>query len=359
MNPDFSLQQYRFFLPAHRIAQAPAAKRGESRLMLLDRYGGGTRDAHFNDLPELLERPCLFVANNATVCPARFEGKRPGGGRAEVLLLTPLPLIQAERDPQGYSSAPVEALARPAKSCRPNDVVALGENFSLTILRKGDFGTMTGTLRWRGNLAEQASRWGQLPLPPYIKRPPSDSDAERYQVVYARQDKEGSIAAATAGLHFTPELRNRLEKNGHSWAEVTLYVGHGTFSPVRCNDIREHVMHSEYIDIPEETATAVCNAKASGQPVIAVGTTALRSLEAAFAATGGVNAFTGWSDIFLYPGRPINVADRLLTNFHLPESSLLMLVAAFAGRERILAAYAHAVEKEYRFFSYGDAMLIV
>jgi len=198
-----------------------------------------------------------------------------------------------------------------------------------------------------------------MPLPPYLERPDDAADRERYQTVYADAGKAGSVAAPTAGLHFTPEVRAGLAERGIKWAEVTLYVGYGTFSPVREDDIREHKMHAEYVEVPEATARAIREAKAAGMPVVAVGTTSARSLEGMFAAKGEVAAFCGETEIYIIPGRSFNVVDALLTNFHLPESSLLIMVSALAGRERIMAAYALALAQGFRFFSYGDAMLIV
>ena len=207
-------------------------------------------------------------------------------------------------------------------------------------------------------LVANNSRVLQAPLPPYIKRSDAEEDFSRYQTIYSREEKTGSVAAPTAGLHFTDELRETLRRRGFQWAEVTLYVGYGTFSPVRCEDIRNHQMHREYVELPEETANAIAEAKARHRPVIAVGTTSVRTLEGVAQVCGRAQPFAGWTDIFLYPGRPFRVVDGIITNFHLPESSLLMLVSAFAGRKRILEAYQEAVKEGYRFFSYGDAMLI-
>ena len=207
-------------------------------------------------------------------------------------------------------------------------------------------------------MAEAFAATGHIPLPPYIKRSDAEEDFSRYQTIYAREEKTGSVAAPTAGLHFTDELRETLRRRGFQWAEVTLYVGYGTFSPVRCEDIRNHQMHREYVELPEETADAIAEAKARHRPVIAVGTTSVRTLEGVAQVCGRAKPFAGWTDIFLYPGRPFRVVDGIITNFHLPESSLLMLVSAFAGRKRILEAYQEAVKEGYRFFSYGDAMLI-
>ncbi|MDE5879976.1 MAG: tRNA preQ1(34) S-adenosylmethionine ribosyltransferase-isomerase QueA, partial [Desulfovibrio sp.] len=288
------------------------------------------------------------------------------GGRVEFLLLTPLPLLAAQARAEGapgaaQASARAEGLVRAGGRLREGERLALDGGITVTLLEKGPFGRYQVRLEWRGGPDELAAafiRAGEMPLPPYIRRPAGPDDAERYQTVYARPDKTGSAAAPTAGLHFTPQLRRELSARGFAWREVTLYVGYGTFSPVRCEDIREHRIHAEYMEVPEETAKAVREARAEGRPVVAVGTTSARALEGVAAIQGEVRPFAGWTDIFLYPGRPFRVIDALVTNFHLPESSLLMLVSAFAGRKRMLEAYAEALERGYRFFSYGDAMLI-
>lgn len=385
LDPDFNLASYAFALPEDRIAQYPAAERSASRLLCLDKNSGAIEHARFADIGRRLPERSLLVVNNSRVIPARVFGQRSGSGRMEMLLLTPLPLLSplpCKQEPHSCSApgcmhAEAEALLRPAKKIRPGDTILFDADFSLQLLEKREFGRCRVRLAWRGDLLAIFTRLGEMPLPPYIKRhSPGNAahapcaerryDAERYQTVYARGDKAGSVAAPTAGLHFTPALREELARFGHEWAEVTLYVGYGTFSPVRCGDIREHAMHAEYVDVPEATAEAVNKAKAEGRPVIAVGTTSARTLEGAFAAlhpegaTGGsLRAFAGWTDVFLYPGRRFRVIDGLVTNFHLPESSLLMLVSALAGRTRVMAAYSEALAQEYRFFSYGDAMLIV
>lgn len=246
----------------------------------------------------------------------------------------------------------------------------------VVVLEKGDFGRCRARLVWSAGDPEKAAgaeeaaealrrhfeTLGHLPLPPYIRRPDTPEDAGRYQTVYARADKAGSVAAPTAGLHFTGDMRQRLRERGFEWAEVTLHVGYGTFSPVRCADVRDHVMHAEYAEVPAETALAVNRARAEGRPVLAVGTTAARTLEGAAAAQnaedGALAPCSGWVNSFIRPGYAFRVIDGLITNFHLPESTLLMLVSALTGRERMLTLYAEAVERGYRFFSYGDAMLI-
>ncbi len=355
---DFSLKGYRFPLPSELIAQEPPARRGESRLLVLDRASGRLTVTRFAALADFAP-PGLMVVNNSKVVPARVFGKRESGGRVEFLLTTPLPQVRAVAEENGLQCAKVTCLLRSSKKVRPGETVYLAEDFYAEVAAREDYGRCTAYLHWKGELPKRLHEAGVLPLPPYIRRPQSAADAERYQTVYAREDKSGSMAAPTAGLHFTADLRAELVRAGFKWAEVTLYVGYGTFSPVRCADIREHAMHAEYCEISAESAAAIAEAKQAGKAVTAVGTTSARALEGAFARNGVIAPFSGWTDIFLYPGRPIKVVDHLLTNFHLPESSLLMLVSAFAGRQRILDAYSRAVAERFRFFSYGDAMLIM
>lgn len=378
----FSLESYDYVLPEERIAQHPPKVRGTSRLMVLDRGTEGDcwTDSSFDRLPEFLPEKALLVVNNSRVIPARLFGRKPSGGRAEMLLLTPPVLLEKDARPESGSAcrleAEAEALLRPGRSIRAGDMLDFGE-LQAEVLKKGDFGRHTLRLFWKGNLTDILEKAGKLPLPPYIRREQDEDDISRYQTMYAREDKKGSVAAPTAGLHFTEKMRGRLLSRGVEWAEVTLHVGYGTFSPVREEDIRQHPMHAEYAEIPYETVEAVRRAKRDGRPVIAVGTTSARTLEGAAEAcaregkwlfspegTSGSSpdssqaGWSGWTSIFIYPGFSFRVADGLITNFHLPKSSLLMLVSALAGRERILRAYAHAVEEGYRFFSYGDAMLI-
>ncbi len=354
------LDSYRFELPEELIAQEPGHRREASRLMVLDRATGGRSSVPFAEIGAHLPPGALLVANNSRVLPARIFGRKATGGRVEFLLLTPLPLIAAkEPDADGFRGAPAEGLLRAAKSLRLGERVAFSDDFFLEVLRREDFGRALVRLAWRGDLAAHFMRLGHLPLPPYIRRPDSEADRERYQTIYSREDKLGSAAAPTAGLHFSPAVKAGLLEQGFGWAELTLYVGYGTFSPVRARDIREHAMHREYVEMPAECATAVAKAKAEGRPVVAVGTTSARALEGAFAQTGSLAPFAGWTDIFIRPGYRFNVVDHLLTNFHLPGSSLIVLVAALAGLEPVMAAYAQAVRERMRFFSYGDAMLVL
>ena len=335
---------FNYQLPEELIAQTPLERRDGSRLMTLDRNTGAWEHHHFYELPDFLNPGDCLILNDSRVLPARLLGQRlPGGGACEVLLLI-------DRGEKTW-----ECLVRPGRHMREGAKLSFG-NGELTaeVTKVLPDGNRLVRFDYEGIFLEVLEHLGKMPLPPYIKE--ELQDQERYQTVYSKVN--GSAAAPTAGLHFTDELRETLRQRGFQWAEVTLYVGYGTFSPVRCEDIRNHQMHREYVELPEETANAIAEAKARHRPVIAVGTTSVRTLEGVAQVCGRAQPFAGWTDIFLYPGRPFRVVDGIITNFHLPESSLLMLVSAFAGRKRILEAYQEAVKEGYRFFSYGDAMLI-
>ncbi|WP_338668817.1 tRNA preQ1(34) S-adenosylmethionine ribosyltransferase-isomerase QueA [Pseudodesulfovibrio methanolicus] len=355
---DYRLSSYDYDLPEDRIAQEPAVHRDGSKLLVLDRADRSLTPARFTDLLDYLPDDCLLVANNSRVIPARIFGRKPTGGQVEFLLLTPLPLLEP-REEGGWLTAHAEGLLRASKGPKPGTSVTFADDFSLTAEEAGEFGRWQVTLRWKGDLTGLFNTHGHLPLPPYIKRPDGEADRERYQTTYSNTAKTGSVAAPTAGLHFTPELRERIRAKGIEWAEVTLYVGYGTFSPVRCPDIRDHRMHAEYIEVSAETAEAIRRAKAEGRPVIAVGTTSARTLEGMVREAGSIRQFRGETDIFISPGYTFQVVDGILTNFHLPESSLIIMISALAGRKTILEAYAFALENHFRFFSYGDAMLIL
>lgn len=358
--PDDRLDSYDYHLPEEAIAQHPAQRRDGSRLAVLDRGTGEVSWSSFERLVEHLPPGCLLVANNSRVFPARLAGRKASGGQVEFLLLTPLPLLLAGREALGTGwSAEVEGLVRASRAPRPGETLSLDGGLSLEILERGEFGRVRARLAWSGDLSATLEACGRLPLPPYIARQVEAEDLCRYQTVYAREDKAGSVAAPTAGLHFTPEIRKALQGRGVEWTEVTLYVGYGTFSPVRAANIRNHVMHSEHLEITEQAATAVAKARRELRPVIAVGTTAARVLEGVVRARGRVAAHAGPTDIFISPGYAFQAVDGLITNFHLPKSSLLMLVSALAGRERMLAVYREALARGFRFFSYGDAMLIL
>lgn len=356
---DFKLQSYDFALPENLIAQEPCADRGESRLLVLDRKKSELHEAHFKDLADFLPGHSLLVANNAKVAPLRLIGAKKTGGKLEFLLLTPLPLIADSQQLSGRYTAEVEGLLRGIKKISEGESFDFGPHLRITLLEKQDFGRCRASLSWEAPLSLRLLEQGRLPLPPYIRREPDGADLERYQTVFAQDAKLGAAAAPTAGLHFTPRLKAELLEAGHAWTELSLYVGYGTFSPVRSEDIREHTMHSELIEISPASALAVSQAKESGRAVVAVGTTSARSLEGAWQNLGKVAPYSGPTDIFIYPGKNIHVVDHMITNFHLPKSSLLMLVSALTGRERLLKAYEEAVKRQFRFFSYGDAMLIL
>ena len=331
-------------LPASAIAQRPAP-RGESRLLVLDRHGPG-RHRWVSDLPALLAPGDLLVLNDTRVIPARLYGHRIGPGEAagpvELLLL------------EAVSEREWESLGKPGRRLRPGATVELAPGLTAEVIAAGEGGRRW--LRFSEPIEPHLERLGHVPLPPYIRRADEAEDRERYQTVYA--EKPGAVAAPTAGLHFSRELLDEVRRAGAGIARVTLHVGIGTFRPVAAERIEEHRMDRERWQVPEETAAAIAATRAAGGRIVAVGTTVVRTLEAVALADGGeVRAGAGSTDLFITPGFRFRAVDALLTNFHLPRSTLLMLVAAFAGRERVLAAYAEAVALGYTFYSYGDAML--
>jgi len=341
------VRDFDFELPDDAIAQHPAP-RGESRLLVLDAEEA-ERHRRVRELPELLRPGDLLVVNDTRVLPARLFGRRlPSGGRVELLL--------AER----HSEREWDALLKPGRRAAPGSRIELSDELSAEVVARGEDGRFR--LRFSAPVEPHLERLGHVPLPPYIHRPDEAADRERYQTVYAREP--GAIAAPTAGLHFDEELLAALEARGVERVSVTLHVGLGTFKPVTAELVHEHRMDSERYVIPEGTAAALRRARAEGRRVVAVGTTVVRALESAAATrasestgAGDVPAGPGTSSLFIYPGFPFRLVDALLTNFHLPRSTLLMLVCAFAGRERVLAGYREAVDGGYRFYSYGDAML--
>lgn len=356
---EFLLDQYDFELPQECIAKHPTTVRSESKLLVVRRESNTLQDAATKDIATLLPKGALLVVNDTRVVPARLSGRRATGGRVEFLLLTPIPCMNIQTDENGWRQAEAEGLVKASKGPRPGERIDLGRGIAMTMGEKGEYGRSTVTLHWRNDLAARLEENGELPLPPYLGRAPEETDAQRYQTEFARVDKAGSVAAPTAGLHFDASILQSLQEAGIETASVSLYVGYGTFSPVRAEDIRDHVMHSEYAELTAETAEQIRRAKASGRPVIPVGTTSLRTLEGAYAAANGIEPYKGWIDIFIKPPYTARVADGLFTNFHLPKSSLFILVCALAGRDLMLRAYGHARDTGYRFFSYGDAMLIL
>ena len=333
------LSDFDYTLPPERIAQTPIEPRDAARLLVLDRRAGSTSHRHVRDLPDLLQAGDLVVANRSRVLPARVFGTLRGGGRAELLLLRRL------------APAHWQALCRPARRLRVGDHVRIADGLSLTVTAALPEGLreITATSA-NGDPDAALLAAGTTPLPPYIRG--WSGDPERYQTVFA--DAEGSAAAPTAGLHLTRDLLARLEQRGVGFSTVVLHVGLDTFRPVTEADPSQHVIHREWYSVPPATAARIADTHAAGGRVVAIGTTVVRTLE-----TFAYSAQTeGWSDLFILPGHQFAMVDVLMTNFHLPQSSLLMLVSAFAGRERILAAYRAAIASEYRFYSFGDAMLI-
>ena len=332
-----------FDLPPELIAQTPLEQRDASRLLALDKTTGETRHLHFYDLPSLLRPGDCLVLNDSRVLPARLIGKRAGGGACEVLLLI-------------YRGDKVwECLVRPGKKLRTGAKVTFGDGeLAAEVVGEGADGNRLVRFDYEGIFLETLERLGRMPLPPYIKA--ELEDGERYQTVYSKV--VGSAAAPTAGLHFTQPLLEQIQAMGVKVCYVTLHVGLGTFRPVKAEKLDEHEMHAEYCVIPQETADVVNETKRQGGRVICVGTTSCRTIESWAAEGGTLAASAGWTKIFIYPGYRFKVLDGLITNFHLPESTLIMLVSALAGREHVLSAYEQAVGERYRFFSFGDAMFI-
>jgi S-adenosylmethionine:tRNA ribosyltransferase-isomerase len=351
----FTLDDYAYHLPEALIAQSPAAERDGSRLLHLNRGNGGLAHRQFHDLVNLLRPSDVLVVNNTRVVPGRLYGRKESGGRVELLILD----YGATDGPESDDRQRVHAcLIKASKQAATGSRIFFEEGLVARVLNFSD-GIYSVAFAAPEPFDELLGRIGRMPLPPYIKRnstQPDEPDRKRYQTVYARE--QGAIAAPTAGLHFTDEIISRISARGVIVAAVTLHVGYGTFMPVRVEDIRQHRMHEEWFSVPDATARIVNQAKSAGRRVVAVGTTSVRTLEYAARTDGRVAPGSGRCDLFIYPGYEFKIVDAMLTNFHLPRSTLLMLVSAFAGRQTVLRAYATAVEEKYRFFSYGDAMLI-
>ena len=336
-------KDFYYDLPEELIAQTPLDKRDSSRLMLLDKTTGELEHSVFSRLPEYLRPGDCLVMNDSRVLPARLIGHRATGGAVEVLLLT------------DKGDGVWECLTRPGRKTPVGTKLYFGDGkLSGEVVEAVSDGNKRIRFSYEGIFLEVLERLGRVPLPPYIKA--ELNDPERYQTVYARSP--GSAAAPTAGLHFTPELLRQLQEKGVELCYVTLHVGLGTFRPVKEEEIEGHEMHSEFCIIPAETAERINAAKREGRRIVSVGTTSCRTLEAVAADDGMLRPFADWVNIFIYPGYRFKTVDALITNFHLPESTLIMLVSALAGREHVLAAYREAVERRYRFFSFGDAMFI-
>ena len=334
---------FNFELPEELIAQTPLERRDSSRLLTLDKNTGAVGHHHFYDLPDFLRPGDCLVLNDSRVLPARLIGHRPTGGTCEVLLLV-------DRGEGCW-----ECLVRPGKKLRTGAQIIFGQGqLTATIERELEDGKRLVQFHYQGIFLEILEELGKMPLPPYIKA--ELENQERYQTVYSKV--VGSAAAPTAGLHFTPELLDNIQEMGVKVCYVTLHVGLGTFRPVKAEDIRDHEMHSEFCMISQETADIINETKRNGGRVICVGTTSCRTIESFAAEDGTMTRRSGWTNIFIYPGYRFKVLDALVTNFHLPQSTLIMLVSALAGREHVLNAYQEAVKEKYRFFSFGDAMFI-
>ena len=344
------VSEFDYELPEELIAQMPADKRENSRMLVLNRENQTIEHKHFYDIVDYLDDNTLLVLNNTKVLPARLYGTKDTGAKIEVFLL------------ESKESDIWSCLIRPSKRIKPDMVIKISDELSVkAIKRLEDDGEWLVELIHKGYLFDILNKVGNLPLPPYIERKLQTEeiknfDKERYQTVYAKD--EGSVAAPTAGLHFTKEILKKLQDKGVEIAYVTLNVGLGTFRPVKCENILDHKMHSETFEISQETADIINRAKANGKKLVAVGTTTVRTLETAYQKYGEIKACHDHSELFIYPPYEFKVIDKLITNFHLPKSTLLMLVSALAGKDFIFRAYKEAVENRYRFFSYGDCMLI-
>ena len=370
MRKKTSIALFDYYLPEDLIAQYPAGERDASRLLVVDRASGKTDDRRFSDLADYLHEGDLLVFNDSRVIKARLIGeKEASGARIEILLTK---CINKEKSIAGFAISGMEhqdneeweAIARPAKRLHPGDCIAFGPELRAEVVGKADGGLVNLRFECEGRFLETLEQIGHVPLPPYIRRDDEEKDAERYQTVYAKA--HGSAAAPTAGLHFTENMIEKLREKGVETAFITLHVGLGTFRPVQTECIEDHRMHEEYYYISREARRQINEAKADGRRIICVGTTSVRTLESASVWDHVGNRYipeencVGDTDIFLYPGgRGFFMADGLITNFHLPKSTLFMLVSAFYDREKMLAIYKGAIEKRYRFFSYGDAMLIL
>ncbi len=354
----YSLSDYDYELPEALIAQKPAERRDHSRLLHLNLADGGLSHHRFSDNAELLSPGDLLVVNDTAVIPARLFGKKASGGKVELLILN-----YPQEPAAAEDRISCECLIRASKAPSPGTHLDFGPELSASVKNSCN-GRFTVEFRAQTAFEKILERQGEVPLPPYIRRSSENSaelmerpdDRQSYQTVYAA--RKGAVAAPTAGLHFTQALLDRLHQKGVELAALTLHVSYGTFMPIRVKDIRDHRMHAETYSIPEAAASAVNRAKSQGRRIVAVGTTSVRTLEYAAGEDGCIRPHTGSCDLFIYPGYRFKTVDAMITNFHLPRSTLLMLVSAFAGKENIFAAYRTAVRNQYRFFSYGDAMLI-
>lgn len=352
---DLTLAAYNYHLPEECIAQHPADKRDNSRLLVVDTISKMKQHLRFSDITRLIGKNDMLVLNNTRVFPARLHGHKETGGKVEVFLLE-FPTVESSG-----KTAAVTALIKASKRPKNGATITINHELSCVVIEQLTDGKVRLRLTFKQEvgLLETLKNSGQVPLPPYISRKDgtTSEDVDRYQTVYASQP--GAVAAPTAGLHFTDELLHLLQQHGVEVGQVTLHVGYGTFAPVRDEDITKHQIHHEYIHIPDETVAKIEKTKKRGGKIWAVGTTTVRTLEFGAQRTGKLEATEGWCDLYIVPGFRFKVVDNLITNFHLPDSSLMFLVAALLGREALLNSYTNAIEEGYKFFSYGDAMAII
>ncbi len=357
MQQEFSLQTYNYILPPENIAQHPADARENSRLLILNKTTGKREHGNFHNIIDLLNPGDLLVVNNTKVFPARLYGNKESGGKVEVFLLS----YPVETNVGGdKKQAEVTSLIKSSKRPQPGSILYLGPDLKAEVLELLDGGKVQIKLNYSSDkdLSSILEKHGQVPLPPYISRAEGTTkeDRERYQTVYAKNP--GAVAAPTAGLHFSEKLLQDIREKGVDTTQITLHVGHGTFAPVRCEDIREHNIHQEYVSVSAESAEKINNTREAGGKIWAVGTTTVRTIEFMTTDNGVVVAGDDWCGLYIMPGYKFKVVDNLITNFHLPESSLLFLVSALCGRESLMETYQEAISMKYRFYSYGDAMAI-
>lgn len=357
---DYNLTGYTFDIPLEQIAYYPLQERHASRLLVLNRKTTTLQHSYFDDIFSFFSSPVLFVVNDSKVFPARFTATRATGGVVEVLLLSPLPLLEIHVDGI-LNSCTATVLLKGAQRCVLGEELYIGNDMRIRLQEKMEYGKYHVQLLWNSayTLEEVCTRYGTIPLPPYIKRVSNAEDSKRYQSVFANPERCGSVASPTASLHCSDRFLQQMQIHGSEIAYVTLYVGYGTFAPIRADDIREHIMHEEYISIDEENAKKIAQAQQQGIPIVAIGTTALRVLESVVNIYDAILPCSMMTQLYITPGYTFQCVDALITNFHLPKSSLLVLVSAFASRNAIHSAYQEAIMKGYRFFSYGDAMLIL
>ncbi|MBT8362875.1 MAG: tRNA preQ1(34) S-adenosylmethionine ribosyltransferase-isomerase QueA [Deltaproteobacteria bacterium] len=360
MQDDLTLQAYSYELPEENIAQFPADKRDHSRLMVINRTSADIDHLQFSQIRRFIKPADMLVVNDTKVFPARLTGTKKSGGKVEVFLLHYPVELQSDSSLNAACSYTAEALIRSSRRPQPGSEIIISSFCSCFVVEDRGRGTWLITLSLLGgsSLDQLFFDHGAVPLPPYIKRAHGSTpeDKSRYQTVYA--DQPGAVAAPTAGLHFTEKLLRQLREDGVTIGPITLHVGYGTFAPVQAENIAEHVIHQEYIDIPQQTSEQISAIKKNGGRIWAVGTTTVRALEYAALQNNQLCRFSGWCDLYITPGYRFKIVDNLITNFHLPRSSLLFLVAALCGREKLLDCYLEAIKQGYRFYSYGDAMAI-